>query len=154
MVGSSVITLGLALTPPGRINSKETRFSLRQMTLVFVDDLDARMERVDRCGGSVLEPPTDQPWGLRQAVIRDPEGYIWELSKHTRDVGPRTGALSSRGQCRADLKTSGDSEHGLTWFGCRVNYERLVGDLRRLHQGERWLTAGYRSFWTIPAVHS
>ena len=87
-VGSSVITLGLALTPPGRINSEETRFSLRQMTLVFVDDLDERMARVNGCGGSVLEPPTDQPWGLRQAVVRDPEGYIWELSKHTRDVAP------------------------------------------------------------------
>jgi PhnB protein len=87
-IGSSVITLGLALTPPGPINPEETRFSLRQMTLVYVDDLDASVELATRCGGSVLEPPTDQPWGLRQAVLRDPEGYLWELSKHIRDVLP------------------------------------------------------------------
>lgn len=87
-VGSSVITLGLALTQPGAINPEETRFSLRQMTLVFVADVDVRVQRVNGCGGSVLEPPTDQPWGLRQAVVRDPEGYIWELSKHIRDVAP------------------------------------------------------------------
>jgi PhnB protein len=87
-IGSSVITLGLALTPPVAINPEESRHTLRQMTLVFVDDLDESVQRAHTCGGSVLEMPTDQPWGLRQAVVRDPEGYIWELSKHIRDVAP------------------------------------------------------------------
>ena len=87
-IGSSVITLGLAITPPEPVDPEESRFTLRQMTLVFVDDLDARVERVNSCGGSVLEPPTDQPWGLRQAVVRDPEGYLWELSTHVTDVVP------------------------------------------------------------------
>jgi PhnB protein len=89
-IGSSVISLGLAMTPPGPVEPDETRFTLRQMTLVFVDDVDAAARRVGDCGGWVLDAPTDQPWGLRQAVVRDPEGYLWEVSKHVRDVAPST----------------------------------------------------------------
>ena len=44
------------------------------MTLVFVDDVDQAAERATRYGGSVVDPPTDQPWGIRQAVVSDPEG--------------------------------------------------------------------------------
>ena len=87
-IGSSVITLGLALKRPGPVDPDENRFTLRQMTLVFVEDVDAVVERGSDFGGSVLDPPTDQPWGLRQAVVRDPEGYLWEVSKHLRDVIP------------------------------------------------------------------
>lgn len=87
-IGSSVISLGLAMTPPGPIDSEESRLTLRQMTLVFVEDLDVEVERAKICGGFVVEPATGQPWGLRQAVVRDPEGYAWELSTHVRDVDP------------------------------------------------------------------
>ena len=87
-LGSSVLTLGLSLKPPLRAGPEENRFTLRQMTLVFVDDVDAVVERVGEYGGSVVEPPTDQPWGLRQAIVEDPEGYYWELSRHLKDVAP------------------------------------------------------------------
>ena len=87
-LGSSVLSLGLALTPPPPTNPDENRLTIRQMTLVFVDDVDAVAQRVSVPGGSILEPPTDQPWGLRQAVVRDPEGYLWEISQHIRDVAP------------------------------------------------------------------
>lgn len=30
----------------------------------------------------------DQPWGLRQAVVADPEEQRWELTQHIRDVAP------------------------------------------------------------------
>ena len=30
-------------------------------------------------GGSVDGQPVDQPWGLRQAVVVDPEGQRWEV---------------------------------------------------------------------------
>jgi PhnB protein len=28
----------------------------------------------------------DKPWGLRQYLVRDPEGHMWEFSQHVRDV--------------------------------------------------------------------
>jgi uncharacterized glyoxalase superfamily protein PhnB len=86
VLGSSVVSLGLAFTPPTASDPAENRYTLRQMTLVFVDDVDAVVERAVAHGGAVLDGPTDQPWGLRQAIIRDPEGYLWEPARHVRDV--------------------------------------------------------------------
>jgi uncharacterized glyoxalase superfamily protein PhnB len=50
--------------------------------------VDAVVELAVDNGGAVIDGPTDQPWGLRQAIIRDPEGYLWEPAKHVRDVEP------------------------------------------------------------------
>lgn len=58
------------------------------MTLVFVDDVDAALERALTHGGELIDPATDQPWGLRQAILADPGGHLWELSAHVRDVPP------------------------------------------------------------------
>jgi uncharacterized glyoxalase superfamily protein PhnB len=58
------------------------------ITLIFVDDVDGTCERATAAGGSVLDGPVDQPWGLRQAVIRDPQGQRWEVTQHVRDVAP------------------------------------------------------------------
>jgi hypothetical protein len=35
-----------------------------------------------------LSHPTNQAWGLRQAIVADPEGQRWELTQHIRDVAP------------------------------------------------------------------
>jgi uncharacterized glyoxalase superfamily protein PhnB len=75
----AVIMLGLAGSRFGTTSS---------VTLVFVDDVDAACARATSTGGSVLDGPTDQPWGLRQAVVADPEGQRWELSQHLVDVQP------------------------------------------------------------------
>ena len=88
LLGSSVVSLGLALTPPTASDPAEDRYTLREMTLVFVDDVDAVVERAVARGGVVVDDPTHQPWGLRQAIIRDPEGYLWEPAQHVRDVEP------------------------------------------------------------------
>jgi PhnB protein len=67
------------------------------MTLVFVDDVDEVVAKATQYGGSVIDPPTDQPWGLRQAIISDPEGYLWEPSRHLRDVPPECWGASQFG---------------------------------------------------------
>ena len=75
----AIIMLGLAGSRFGETSS---------ITLVFVDDVDAACARVPDAGGTVVHEPTDQPWGLRQAVVADPEGQRWELTQHLRDVHP------------------------------------------------------------------
>lgn len=75
----AVLMLGLA---GGRFGQTAS------ITLVFVDDVDAACARTPAAGGTVLDGPTDQPWGLRQAVVADPEGQRWELTQHIRDVAP------------------------------------------------------------------
>src|SRR5919106_5501550 len=38
---------------------------------IYVDDCDAAVEHLQASGVTVLEPPTDQPWGERVARIHD-----------------------------------------------------------------------------------
>lgn len=58
------------------------------ITLVFVDDVDQACSRASQAGGVILDQSRDRPWGLRQAVVADPEGQRWELSQHLHDVAP------------------------------------------------------------------
>jgi uncharacterized glyoxalase superfamily protein PhnB len=41
-----------------------------------VNDVDAEFERIDQLDVEWVLPPTDQPWGNRSMVIRDPEGNL------------------------------------------------------------------------------
>ncbi len=95
-IGRSVIALGLAVTPAPEPADPVTRLTLRSMTLVFVTDVDEVVRRVAEHGGAIIDQPADQPWGLRQAVIADPEGYLWEPSVHQRDVTPESWGATVR----------------------------------------------------------
>ena len=89
VVGAAVVGIGLALgDAPAHDDVVPTRATLRTMTLVFVDDVDAAAAAATAVGGTVIDPPTDQPWGLRQAIVADPEGHLWEPSSHLTDVAP------------------------------------------------------------------
>lgn len=85
VVDDHVIAIGLAIsdetTPPA-----PTRQTLRAMTLVFVTDVDAAAARAVDLDGTLIDGPADMPWGLRQAVVADPEGHLWELTAHLSDV--------------------------------------------------------------------
>ena len=39
-----------------------------------VADVDREFERIERLGVDWVHPPTDQPWGARAMLFRDPEG--------------------------------------------------------------------------------
>lgn len=41
-----------------------------------VPDLDALCMRWSSSGGDVVDPPADQPWGERMAVVRDADGHL------------------------------------------------------------------------------
>ena len=41
-----------------------------------VAGLDRVVERWTAAGGAVLDPPAEQPWGERMAVVRDADGHI------------------------------------------------------------------------------
>lgn len=75
----AVLMLGLA---GGRFGETAS------ITVVYVDDVDAACARIPAAGGAILDDPVDQAWGLRQAVVADPEGQRWEITQHIRDVAP------------------------------------------------------------------
>jgi len=45
-----------------------------------VDDADAAAARAVELGGTILSPPTDQPW-VRETLLRDPQGAIFTASQ-------------------------------------------------------------------------
>ena len=44
-----------------------------------VDDVDAVTAAAEKAGATVVDPPADQPWGERQAVLTDPDGHVFCL---------------------------------------------------------------------------
>jgi PhnB protein len=45
-----------------------------------VRDVDAVVRRAAAAGAKVLQPPTDQPYGERNAKLEDPFGHVWIFS--------------------------------------------------------------------------
>ena len=46
------------------------------------DDLDATFEKVAEApGAEVLQEPSDQPWGVRDAAVRDPAGNFLRIEQ-------------------------------------------------------------------------
>ncbi|WP_147126431.1 VOC family protein [Shimia ponticola] len=44
---------------------------------LYGNDPDAACARAEAAGGTILEPATDKPHGLREAFILDRDGYCW-----------------------------------------------------------------------------
>lgn len=48
---------------------------------LHVPNLTQAATAVERGGGQVLDGPTDQPWGARELLVADPDGYrlvLWQ----------------------------------------------------------------------------
>ncbi|MGX1743000.1 VOC family protein [Bosea sp. NPDC055353] len=44
---------------------------------IATDDIDARCERARKAGAQICMEPTDQPYGSRDFICKDPEGHVW-----------------------------------------------------------------------------
>jgi PhnB protein len=53
---------------------------------LYVEDVDATIDRAVAAGAKVTMPPTDQFYGDRSGRILDPFGHIWLISTHVEDV--------------------------------------------------------------------
>lgn len=48
---------------------------------IIVDDVDAVYERARRAGAEILYPVTDEEWGFRRFVVRDPNGAVISVAQ-------------------------------------------------------------------------
>ncbi len=48
---------------------------------IWVDDVDAVHERCVSEGLDITNPPTDEPWGVRECHVRHPDGHVFRLSQ-------------------------------------------------------------------------
>jgi len=60
---------------PGSLGGTSVRLSL------IVEDPDALAAQVVAAGGSEIFPVGDQPYGMRQGRVADPEGHHWLIGK-------------------------------------------------------------------------
>ncbi|HEY1241927.1 MAG TPA: VOC family protein [Bryobacteraceae bacterium] len=74
-LGDAVVELG---EPEDRTGIPANGFFL------FVDDVDATYERALAAGATAYRPPDDQPYGMRSAIVKDPEGYLWWPARRLR----------------------------------------------------------------------
>jgi catechol 2,3-dioxygenase-like lactoylglutathione lyase family enzyme len=56
-----------------------------------VRDVDAEFGRLAAAGVEVVEPPVDEPWGLREGRIRDPDGLMLVIIEVLPDHPMRRG---------------------------------------------------------------
>jgi catechol 2,3-dioxygenase-like lactoylglutathione lyase family enzyme len=56
-----------------------------------VRDVAAEFTRLETAGMTVVEPPVDEPWGLREARLRDPDGLLLILVEIPPDHPMRRG---------------------------------------------------------------
>lgn len=63
------------LEPPGEDRGEGV------IVVVEVDDVDAVHERAASAGAEVLTEPRDVDWGRRLCLVRDPDGYVIEVSR-------------------------------------------------------------------------
>ncbi len=56
--------------------------------LLYVDDVDQRVERAVSLGAKIEKPVQDQFYGDRMGTIVDPFGHKWTLAVHIEDVTP------------------------------------------------------------------
>jgi predicted enzyme related to lactoylglutathione lyase len=53
----------------------------RMLLSIEVDDVDARLARVEALGGEATSGANDMPWGQRVAHIKDPDGNVVNLTR-------------------------------------------------------------------------
>lgn len=82
--------IGLVLSPPHAGRSSEDGDALAAllakgvlgMVQLRCDDLDAMFDKIASSPGvEVLSEPTNQPWGVRDAAVRDPAGNMVRIEQ-------------------------------------------------------------------------
>jgi PhnB protein len=53
---------------------------------VYVEDVDAAVERAVKAGAKLIRPVADQFYGDRTGGIEDPFGYRWYMATHKEDL--------------------------------------------------------------------
>jgi uncharacterized glyoxalase superfamily protein PhnB len=84
LVGDGAIMLGRA-AGPYHAPSGDT---VSAYVHVDIADVDQHFENAKKNGATIVQPPTDMPFGERQYTARDFGGHWWTFSQHIADVAP------------------------------------------------------------------
>jgi PhnB protein len=88
-IGDSVVMVedaspeaGTKAPPPGGLDGSPT------LLFIYVEDVDAVIDRAVKLGATLRRPPQDQFYGDRDGFVVDPFGHGWTVATHVEDVEP------------------------------------------------------------------
>jgi uncharacterized glyoxalase superfamily protein PhnB len=84
-LGDGVIYMG---DPGGDYRNPAHVGARTQMVCVNVENVDAVFEQARAAGAEITEEPSDQAYGERRFMARDPEGHAWSISQLIREMQP------------------------------------------------------------------
>ena len=74
--------MGTQAPPPGGLEGSPA------FLFVYVEDVDATIERAVELGATLKRPAEDQFYGDRDGFVVDPFGHGWTIASHVEDVAP------------------------------------------------------------------
>jgi uncharacterized glyoxalase superfamily protein PhnB len=80
IVGQMRATFGDDFQAPATSGWPHLQYALT----VFIPDVDTHFAGVRAAGARIVSEPRDQPWGMRDYEVVDPEGRVWNFSQHLR----------------------------------------------------------------------
>lgn len=86
-IGDSVVMLSdpfpqSTTTPPKQLGG------ISASLFMYVEDVDAAVQRAVDAGATVTMPVADMFWGDRYGRVADPFGHEWQLGTHIEDLTP------------------------------------------------------------------
>lgn len=85
--GGSVIMLGTAQDDEMQLKSPRAVGGTTQGIYVQVDDVEAHHARACAAGAEIVVKLEETPYGSREYVARDLEGYLWSFGTYAPDIG-------------------------------------------------------------------
>jgi PhnB protein len=73
--------------------------------LLYVPEVDARVQQATAAGAKVVRPLQDQFYGDRSGTLEDPFGHVWTVATHIEDVPP--GEIQKRAEALMKQRKGG-----------------------------------------------
>ncbi len=84
-IGDSIIMLADEM-PEMNFRSPQTLGGPTSHFMMYVEDVDARVEQAVKAGATLKKPVKDEFYGDRSGSVEDPFGHQWYISTHMEDV--------------------------------------------------------------------
>ncbi len=84
VVHHAVVRVGDAVLEMGEAHGKYE--TMEAMFYLYVPDMDSVYRQALAAGGTSFQEPTDQPYGDRNAGVKDAFGNKWYIATHVKDV--------------------------------------------------------------------
>src|SRR5688500_13594328 len=97
-IGNSAIMLVDEFPDWGSVGPKSLKGSPVTIHL-YVEDVDAIVERAVAAGAKITMPLEDTFWGDRYCKLEDPFGHQWSVATHIRDVSPEEMQQAAKKAC-------------------------------------------------------